>query len=459
MKVLDALKPKTMVGQMIAILFASFAFIVIILMMLEVVQQKTPLDTANEDWIKSRIKSQVELLTLVDITNFKPLFTQTSRCHSGYTFSREPFKFKQQTKETHALEKLLSKEMNWDINHVKIGHVTLRKNDFSYNKCQDDVFQFPIDAVVISIKLPKGPWVNAEVHGHHWHVDQFVQKIVELLITFFIIACIAIFFIARLAKPLNNLNHSANKFAQGLEVSEIEETGPPDIKRTIQSFNAMQRQVKKEVSKRTETLAAMSHDIRTPLTALRIKAEFVENVLERESLIASIIKMEKITASALEFLKGENRTEAMKTVDLSILLESECFDFSESGNNVRYIGLQNVQQKCRPEALIRAVRNLIENAVKYGNAAVVDLATTNETVTLSVADTGPGIPLDKIDTVMEPFKRLSKARESNEGGFGLGLAIAKSIAEGHNSKLELSANLPSGLIVSITLNKDIDENI
>lgn len=213
----------------------------------------------------------------------------------------------------------------------------------------------------------------------------------------------------------------------------------------------MQQQVADEVERRTNTLAAISHDIRTPITALRVRTELVEDVELRQGLVSSIDRMERITASALEFLRGQSRSEPLRTVDLSALLESECVDFEETGRNATFIGEHNIVYRCRPDALARAVRNLIDNAVKHGLGATLAVRADPGFVTVSVSDQGPGIPADRYEAVLEPFGRLSQAREDNQGGFGLGLSIAKAVAAGHDGELILRANQPRGLIVILRL--------
>jgi signal transduction histidine kinase len=234
-------------------------------------------------------------------------------------------------------------------------------------------------------------------------------------------------------------------------VSMLAEEGTADLRRAIRAFNAMQREVAGEIARRTHTLAAISHDVRTPLTALRIKAEMIDDAQVRRELISNIDRMERITASALEFLRGQSRNESLQRVDLSALIESECVEFEEMGRSVTFVGEHGVAFTCRPDALACAARNLIDNAVKYAGAAIVRLRREAASVTISVADRGPGIPADQRAAALEPFGRASRAREKDQGGFGLGLAIAKAVAEGHDGALVLADNEPTGLIATISL--------
>jgi signal transduction histidine kinase len=253
------------------------------------------------------------------------------------------------------------------------------------------------------------------------------------------------------ARQLNKLTAAAHRFGRGLEISEVAEGGPPDLRRAIGAFNAMQQQVTREIARRTYTLAAISHDVRTPLTALRIKTELIADDVARRDLIASIAAMERITASALEFLRGEYRTEPLRSVDLGALIESECSDFEAAGARVTFTWDSSIHWVCRPDALACALRNLIDNAVKYAGSAEVALRTGPAFAAISVADHGPGIPENSRAIALEPFERLSLARSSDRGGFGLGLASARAIAEGHGGELVLDANQPTGLIATIRL--------
>nr|WP_257643994.1 ATP-binding protein [Luteimonas salinisoli] len=255
----------------------------------------------------------------------------------------------------------------------------------------------------------------------------------------------------RLGRPLRRLTEGALRFGSGLKAEPLPETGPSDVRRTIRAFNAMQRQVIDEIDRRTSTLAALSHDLRTPLTALRVKAELVEDDKARSDLIASIVKMETIASSAIEFLKGEARTEPMRLIDLTALIESECADFQEIGAPVAFLGSGAVQIACRPDALARAVRNLIDNAIKYGGGAEVSICLSRSDVEIAVADHGPGIPADQVRQAIEPFVRLSAAREGDEKGFGLGLSVAAAVAKGHEGSLDLAANTPRGLVARIRI--------
>lgn len=435
------------------VLSFSLTLLLVSFTALEMNKQQTVLETARSSETLDRIKSLIPVFETLNPDQAATVLTLTSTCHRGHSLTPTPYPFLQTSTQTDPLAARLSQALSLDSNQVMVGHVSVTQADFSYAKCKHDEMQFPLDILVISIGLSSGQWFNVEIHPHEWHVQDIIYWLKWSGIAFFVIGTTAIFFIRHLNKPLESLSHASEEFAQGLKISTIEECGPPDIRKTIKSFNDMQQQVTDEITRRTQTLAAISHDIRTPLTALRIKAELIDDEPNRTSLIASINKMEKITASALEFLKGENRTEPMRTVDLSALLESECLDFAELGQPVTYSGPHNVRQRCRPEALARAVRNLVENAVKYGGDTIVDLSVTLDMVTISVSDHGPGIPLENIKLVVEPFKRLSQARESDKGGFGLGLAVAKAIAEGHDSQLSLEPNQPTGLVATIRLKR------
>ena len=442
-----------MAGQMIGVLSLSLTLLLTVFATQEILKQQTIVETAESTTNLNRIKSLIPIFTSLNNDQIENIIPIISSCHRGYSLTNKPYASQHASDQSIQLQSFFRQELSLNNEQVLVGHAILLQHDFSYSTCKTSEMKFPVEAMVISIKLTSDRWLNLEIHPHEWHIQDILYWIKWSGIAFVFIGSIAIFFISHLNKPLENLSRAAEEFAQGLNVSKVKESGPPDIRRTIKSFNAMQQHVADEVRKRTETLAEMSHDIRTPLTALRIKTELIEDKRDRKSILSSINKMEKITNSALEFLKGENRFEPMRVIDLSELLKSDCLDFSEKGDAVSYIGESNIIQLCRPEALARAVRNLIENAVKYAGSATINLTISTDFVTILIIDNGPGIPKNKRDFVVQPFKRLSKARESQKGGFGLGLAIVKAIAQGHNADLTLYTNVPTGLIAKIKLHR------
>jgi signal transduction histidine kinase len=456
-KWLSFLRPKTMAGEMIAILFISLGLFLVINATLEYRQQQSTSDQQQHQWNLNNIKTWIPIFEVLNENQASKVTQLTSSCHAGHNLTQTPYPTASTSTETAALTQYLSQGLNLPLERILVGHQIFSQQDFSYQACNNPEIAFPFKGIVISIKLASGYWLNSEIHPHQSHLIQNIfDRTKRALLVFLFIGGVAVYLISHLNKPLNNLSKASREFAQGLNISAVKESGPLDIQSAIRSFNTMQQQVTQEVTRRSQTLAAISHDIRTPLTALRIKAELVEHEQDRNSLISSITKMEKITASALEFLKGESRTEPMRLIDLNALLETECLDFIDAGQDVSYTPVAKVMQVCRPDALARAFRNLIENAVKYGGSAIIKLSVSPNFITISISDNGPGIPENQLALVVEPFKRLSKARESDKGGFGLGLAIVKAITSGHNAQLILSANKPTGLVAAIRLNRALN---
>ena len=438
-------------GQLMTILAAALLALFGTMTALELIEHDTPIETAAGGRTLERLRSLVPVLQRIDADNVGDVVGLASSCHAGYSVTDSPYRTTASTADTSRLESSLVRELSLDPQRLKAGHARLTREDFSYRRCGPWEIQLPMDGIVISVQLQSGRWLNAEVHPHEWHFRQKLDWLLKVGAAFVFVGAVALFFIRRIGRPLNQLTAAARSFADGMQANELAEDGPVDLRRAIRSFNAMQRQVAGEMARRTSTLAAISHDVRTPLTALRVKAEMVDDPDVRASLIASVERMERITASALEYLKGESRGEPLRAVDLSALLESECAEFEELGHDVSFVGEHGVQGRCRPEALARAVRNLIDNAVKYGGSARVSLRVESSFMEIAVADEGPGIPEDERRRAIEPFERLSTAREPDSGGFGLGLAIVRAIAEGHEGELALTKNEPNGLVATIRL--------
>jgi signal transduction histidine kinase len=444
-KLLAPLVPKSMEGQMVALLALSLLALFAALMIIEMLEHEGAIETAESRYTLDRIRNLYPVLQRFDGPELADVVAIASSCHAGYSVTNEPFRLDRASIETERVRLHIARASGVDPAHLAVGHARLTREDFSYRECSPTEIDLPIEGIVISLKLASGKWLNAEVHPHEWHFREKMGWMLRASGAFIFVGSIAIFFMRRLSRPLNSLTTAARRFGEGLQVATLQETGSADLRRAIHAFNTMQEQVAGEIARRTNTLAAISHDVRTPLTALRVKAELVDDAYVREDLISSINRMERITASALEFLRGQSRGEPVRSVDLSALLESECLDFEDTGRNARFIGAHGIHYTCRPDALGRAVRNLIDNAIKYGHSARVQLRVGPECVEISVADAGPGIPADKVALALEPFERLSTARESNQGGFGLGLAVAKAVAEGHDGELILRANEPRGL--------------
>ena len=436
---------------MICVLALSLFALFCALLIMEVREHETPLETAASSHTLDRLQSLFPALEGVQRTQLPRLVSLASSCHAGYTVTEAPFRFDGATAASERLRLQLARALRVDAAKLKVGLARLGADDFSYRECRRSEIQLPVDAVVFSYELPSGAWLNTEVHAHEWHWREKLDWMVRATAAFIFVGAVAMYFMRRLHKPLRRLTDAAQQFGQGLEVHQLAEDGPADVKSAIRAFNAMQQQVAEEVTKRANTLAAISHDVRTPLTALRVKAELIEDEAVRRDLISSVDRMEQVTASALDFLRGQSRGEPLRSVDLSALLESACLDLAEIGQPASFAGEHGVHHVCRPDAIARAVRNLIDNAIKYGGGARVTLQARAERVEIAVADNGPGIPFDQIALALEPFQRLPEARRSQQSGFGLGLTVAKAITEGHEGELVFAANTPTGLVATIRL--------
>lgn len=259
----------------------------------------------------------------------------------------------------------------------------------------------------------------------------------------------------RISRPLRRLTNATERLGRGEELEPLPEEGPEDIRSTTATFNRMQIRLRRFVEDRTRMLAAIGHDLRTPITSLRLRAEFVSDVETREKILATLDEMQAMVEATLAFARSEAIAEPTRVVDVTALLESLCDDLGDLGWDVALRSNGRLPCACRPDSLRRALRNVIENAVRYGDRARVTLESQPGSVDIVVDDDGPGIPEEERERVFAPFVRLEGSRNQNTGGVGLGLAIARSIFRSHGGDVALADGGP-GLRVRMHLPRDED---
>ena len=264
----------------------------------------------------------------------------------------------------------------------------------------------------------------------------------SLALTAVLVSLVGVLTARRIAQPLGRLTKAAETLGRGEAVMPLRESGPNDIRRTAEAFNLMQERLHRFVTDRTRMLGAIGHDLRTPLTTLRLRAELVEDRELQERMLDTIDEMQAMTEATLSLARQEATLEETRTIDLSALVESVCDDLAELGQPVRFIAGDRINYRCRPDGLRRTIRNLVENAVRYAGQAEVRLVTRNSNVEIVVEDDGPGIPIDKTEEVFAPFFRLEGSRSRETGGVGLGLSISRAIARQHGGDIVLSSREP-----------------
>lgn len=258
------------------------------------------------------------------------------------------------------------------------------------------------------------------------------------------LSVLAVVVARRIARPMQRLTSAAESLGRGEQNGRIPEEGPDDIRRTAVAFNQMQERLSRFLADRTAMLAAIGHDLRTPITILRLRTEFIDDEETKLRLLDTINEMQAITDATLEFTQEQSIDEPTRPVDIAALVDSICADLADLGRNIHFTDRGIIPYRCRPAALRRAVRNLIENALRYGDRAEVSISHSPTGVDIEIEDNGPGIPDQEIERVFLPFVRLEQSRNSRTGGIGLGLPIARTIVRAHGGDIIL-CNMPNGL--------------
>jgi len=267
------------------------------------------------------------------------------------------------------------------------------------------------------------------------------------------IMCVSVlsWFVANLAtRPLRRLAMAAHRVGSNIgrtgdEEKLAEDTGPAEVREAAIAFNTMQSEIRHFVEERTYMLAAIAHDLQTPLTRLRLRLEKVSDPQLRDKLINDLSVTLEMIKEGLELARSLNEGEPFEMLDLDSLIDTICNDATDAGLEVTQSGRVGVPVMARPNALRRCISNLVENAVKYGKFAHVIVKREGQKVIISVIDGGDGIPEDQLLRVLEPFKRLEDSRSRDSGGTGLGLTIARNIAEKHRGSLRLRNICAGGL--------------
>jgi signal transduction histidine kinase len=305
--------------------------------------------------------------------------------------------------------------------------------------------------LLISTRLNDGRWLNSGLAVPDPPPRWTLPTLLALAVTALALSLIVIVMVRRITRPMAALAAAAERLGRGESVPALSESGPLDIRQTTRAFNRMGARLQRFVQDRTRMLAAISHDLRTPITTLRLRAEFVDDEETRTKILETLEEMQRMTEATLAFAREEAAAEDTRTVDFAALVDSVCADLADLGQDVAFSGPERLPYACRPLSLKRALRNLIENAVAYGRRARVGLAAGEDALRVVIEDDGPGIPEAHFERVFQPFVRLEESRSPETGGIGLGMAIARSIVRGHGGEIELHNRPEGGLRVTVRL--------
>lgn len=265
------------------------------------------------------------------------------------------------------------------------------------------------------------------------------------------IVVIAVLAGRRVVRPMRELAEAAGRLGRGEHVGDVTEAGPKETRETVRAFNEMQTQLDRYMRDRSAMLAAVSHDLKTPITSLRLRAEFIDDQEMRGKILATLDEMQSITESTLDFIREDASRDPGRSTDISALAESIVTDFTDMGRPAEFSGVLGAMVVCRATSIRRALRNLIDNAISYGGHARVFVETDVDKVDVHIDDDGPGIPNVDLENVFDPFVRLEDSRSRTTGGVGLGLAITRTIARAHGGEVTLENRPEGGLRATLSL--------
>ena len=257
------------------------------------------------------------------------------------------------------------------------------------------------------------------------------------------------------AAPLRDLSRAARALGSDLNRSPLQERGPYEVRDAIRTFNAMQARLRDHVIERTHILASITHDLQTPLTRLRLRLEKVNDIALRSRLIDDLDRMQALIRQGLDFSRGNQTEEPFAPLVLDSLLESVVQDAAEGGRAATLVQYSGCDVQARPQALQRCLANLLDNALNHGGSAEVSAAHVGGELHIRIRDHGPGIPAEKLETVFEPFVRLQSSPSRSTHGVGLGLTIARVLAQKNEADLSLANHPGGGLEACLILRRGI----
>jgi signal transduction histidine kinase len=304
---------------------------------------------------------------------------------------------------------------------------------------------------VISLQLADSTWLNFAAADQATVPAWSHQSVALIAVMLVAVIALSVLGIRRLTAPLGTLAQAADRLGRDVNAPPLAERGASDVRKALRAFNNMQERIQRFIEDRTRMIAAISHDLRTPITRLRLRAEFVEDPEQQARMLADLDDMETMIQSTLSFAREEANPEPRRDLDLVALMHSICEDAPDVELAIEPAGMTTLLFDGQPVALRRGFCNLIDNAVKYGQRARVGLSAGTDTISLTVDDDGPGLPEEELERVFRPFYRVEQSRSRDTGGVGLGLAVARTVLRAHGGDVRLENRPSGGLRATVTL--------
>ena len=309
------------------------------------------------------------------------------------------------------------------------------------------------DSLLIAVEQPGRGWLLTFVPWSRPSNRLLWALLFQTAVLFVVVLAPVLWIARRVARPLRALTLAARDFNPTAEHQPLTLEGPEDLRQVTGQFNALQRRVTAMLEEKDRMLGAIGHDLRTPLAAMRVRVESVEDDEDRLRMVDTIDEMNRTLDDILSLARLGRPSEPPTEVDLTALVDAVVEDFRDLDAPVTFEESARLTLRLRPGLMRRAVRNLIENAVKYGNTAAVRIVPMTDAIAIEVADEGPGIPGEQLALVFDPFTRLETSRNRDTGGIGLGLALARAIVRDAGGEITLTNRAPHGLLATIRLSR------
>ena len=303
----------------------------------------------------------------------------------------------------------------------------------------------------VQVALQDGTWVTFDSHVSPQAIGMPLRLAATLLVLLVTVIVLSLIAVRWVTGPLSALAGAAEKLGEDINRPPLPETGPSEAQRAARAFNTMQQRLSRFIADRTRVFTAMSHDLKTPITRLRLRTEMLEDEELKAKFTKDLQEMESMVTQTLDFMRDASTGEALQPIDTMALLESLQTDYQGTGSKVDIEGRTGQPYPGRPLALRRCLTNLVDNAIRYGKRATIKVEDAADRLSIRVLDEGPGIPEQELAQAFEPFFRGEASRNRETGGTGLGLGIARNIARAHGGDLVLRNRTQGGLEAVLTL--------